>query len=295
LDRAKRLGGKAVFEIDLKGQALSPRSLMTVISGKGEVRLANATVPGITASSVTGVARKVIDGEIELEALSGEITDLANAGSVQLGSPKLKISVANGTISFPSLVFELPEGGLRNATFVDLPQWRIDSQWTVTPAPQPRPDNPSESVPLPPITLVFNGPVAEIAAIVPKIGLGDLERELIVRKMEANVAKLERLRREDEERAAAERERQRLIEEERRRSIEEEQVRRLQLQQGASGVTGQGNNTPGQNNSGQNNSGQNNSGQNNPGQNNPGQNGEAPLQTPALIQPPRPRPAAPPQ
>ena len=68
---------------------------------------------------------------------------------------------------------------------------RIDSEWTVTPEPQPRPDRPGEMVALPPVTVVYAGTIAEIGRIDAKINLGDLERELIVRKMESNVARLE--------------------------------------------------------------------------------------------------------
>lgn len=227
LARSNRLTGTAEIDISVRGRALSPRSLSTALEGTGEVRLTGVRVPGLTSETITVAARKVIDGETETEALGGLLTGFAAEGFVELGAPVLKLRIANGTLAFPAVVFDQDAGGLRNDTFIDLPRLRIDSRWTVTPAPQPRPDSPEETVALPPITVVYAGTIAEISRIEPKIDLGDLERELIVRKMEANVARLERLRREDEARAAAEAERQRLIEEEQRRAIEAERLRRV--------------------------------------------------------------------
>ena len=226
LARSNRLAGTADIDLKLKGRALSPRSLSTALEGTGEVRLSGARVPGLTSEMITAAARKVIDGELLTEALGAHLKEYASAGFVELGEPVLKMRIANGTLALPAVIFEQDAGGLRNNTFIDLPRLRIDSRWTVTPAPQPRPDTPAETVPLPPITLVYAGTLAEIDRIEPEIGLGDLERELVVRKMEANVARLERLRREDEARAAAEAERQRRIEEEQRRALEEERRRR---------------------------------------------------------------------
>ncbi len=228
LARSKRLAGTADIDVTIAGQALSPRSLSSALDGKGTIRLSDVRVPGISTEEITAVARKVIGGELLTDALGPQINELVGAGTVELGGPVLKVRIANGTVAFPAIVFDQDAGALRNETFIDLPRMRIDSQWTVTPAPQPRPDQPGETVALPPVTVVYAGTIAAIDRIEPNVNLGDLERELVVRKMEANVARLERLRREDEARAAAEAERQRTIEAERKRSIELEKLRRLQ-------------------------------------------------------------------
>ncbi len=231
LARTNRLSGTADIDVTVAGKALSPRSLSSALDGKGVIRLSDVRVPGVTTETVTAVARKVIEGELLTDALGVQIKQLATEGSVDLGAPVLNVRIANGTLALPAVIFEQDAGGLRNQTFIDLPRLRIDSQWTVTPEPQPRPDRPGEMVALPPVTIVYAGTIAEIGRIDAKINLGDLERELIVRQMESNVARLERLRREDETRAAAEAERQRKIEKERRRSIEIEKLRRLKSTQ----------------------------------------------------------------
>ena len=230
LARTNRLSGTAAIKLRVQGRALSPRSLSTAITGKGSIQLAAAKVPGVTSEAVTALARKVVDGEIDIEALGPQLQQLSTQGTVKLGAPTLKFRIADGTMTLSAIVFDQDAGAMRNQTFIDLPRLRIDSRWTVTPAPQPRPDLPGETVALPPINIVYAGAIADIAKIEPKINPDDLERELVVRRMEANVARLEQLRREDEARAAAEAQRQRDIEEEQRRSIEEEQRRRQQAE-----------------------------------------------------------------
>lgn len=229
LAEAQRVKGSASIQLELAGLALSPRSLSTAISGKGSIRLTDAIVPGLTSETATAIARKIIDGELDVEALNPQLQQLVKAGAVKLGDPVLNVRIADGTLTLPAIVFDQDAGGLRNQTFIDLPRLRIDSQWTITPAPQPRPDAPDETVALPRISVVYAGTIADINKIEPQIDLGDLERELVVRRMEANVARLEQLRREDEARAAAEAERLRKIEEEQRRALEEERLRRQQV------------------------------------------------------------------
>lgn len=226
IEKSNRLGGRFDVDLEFSGQALTPRSLSTLLEGKGLVKLSDAAVPGLSSAIVTEAARKAIDGELEIDALSSELNELASNGSVNLGSPTLDGRIVNGTLSLPTMVFDGAAGALRNATTIDLARWRMESRWTATPAPQPRPDAPEQKVPLPPITIIYEGTLDRVPEIEPRINLGDLERELVVRKMEANVARLEQLRREDEARAAAERERQRLLEEAQRLSIEEERRRR---------------------------------------------------------------------
>ncbi len=224
--RQNRLAGTADLLLDFSGRALSPSGLVSTLKGNGSLALQNAVVPGLSSEPVTALARSVIDGEVQTEELKDRLTMLARNGRVELGETTLKLRVMDGTVLFPQIIFEDIEGGLRNATTIGLNRMRIDSRWRVTPAPQAMPGAPEKKIPLPAVTVTYVGPIDDLGAIKPMIARGDLERELIVRRMEANVARLEQLRREDEARAAAEAERRRLIEEEQRRAVEAERRRR---------------------------------------------------------------------
>ncbi len=225
-----RLAGKASFEFGFEGQALSAHGLASQLSGKGSVRLAKVFVPGLTVEALTNLSRTIIDGTAEIETLEQQVVALAREGLIEIGSPVLTATIGNGTLSLATIEVAAHEGHLRNQTVVDLATLKTDSAWQVTPAPQPRPDAPDDFVALPAVSVVYAGQVAELGDGEALINTDELQRELVVRKMEANVARLERLRREDEARAEAERERLRQIEEEQQRSLEAERERRLQLQ-----------------------------------------------------------------
>ena len=79
---------------------------------------------------------------------------------------------------------------------------------------------------LPPVQVVYAGAIGSLSRIEPTISLGDLQRELTVQRMEHDVKRLERLRREDEERAKTETERLQRLEQARIRALEEEARKR---------------------------------------------------------------------
>ena len=73
------------------------------------------------------------------------------------------------------------------------------------------------------MTVVLTGPVADLSKVVARIDTEALEQDIMVRKVERDVEELERLRREDEERAQREAARLRALEAERERLERERQ------------------------------------------------------------------------
>jgi len=159
--------------------------------------------------------------------VAGLATESAIDLTAKTAAPDLHFTLQNGVVSLPPLAVAGADGrgAARNLTSVRLRDWRFESRWTVTPAAMPKPEVEGETLTFPSVTLTYEGALGRLAAIEPVIDLGDLERELVVAKMEANVARLERLRREDEERARQEAERQRQRDEEERRAREAEAAR----------------------------------------------------------------------
>ena len=77
---------------------------------------------------------------------------------------------------------------------VDLIALRLDSEWML----EPKPLKPSQQSPkthtLPPVSVVFSGPLAEIASLEPRIAADRLEQELTIRRAERDVEMLEKLK-----------------------------------------------------------------------------------------------------
>ncbi len=225
LETGRRLAGKVRLTAELSGRALSPDALAGVLKGSGKLNLADARVPGLTGEALTALARKVVAGDVEPDDLAGQLEALTQGTAIELGAPTLDFTITNGIVNLPTMVVAGAIGDTRNTTVLSLRDLRFDSRWTVRPAPIPKPEAEAEMLSLPPVTLIYAGTLGKLSEMKPELNVGDLEREIVVAKMEANVARLERLRREDEERAREEAERQRQREENERVARETERLR----------------------------------------------------------------------
>jgi uncharacterized protein involved in outer membrane biogenesis len=222
-----RFAGTADMTLSLKGQALSPRAMAANMRGTGTLTLTAAAIPGIGPARLSELANRVVAAEIDPKDLTEQIGDLVRQEMVRLPAMKVALEVGDGAIRIGDLTWS--EGDVRatNTTTVDIIQWAVDSQWQIWPNLKPTAEVPAPK-PLPPVQIVNVGPLATLAETDPRIAAGSLQRELTVRRMEADVARLERLRREDDERARVEKERLQRLEQERRKAIEAERLRRLQ-------------------------------------------------------------------
>ena len=225
LEAGGRLAGHAELTAEIAGRALSPAALAGVLKGSGRLVLREARVPGLTGGAITKLAGKVVAGEEEADGLGERLIERARVSAINLGAQTLDFTIRNGIVNIPTIVVGDEQGSARNATVVSLRDWRLESRWTVIPAPLPKPEAQGQTLTLPPVTLIYAGALDKLDQMEPEFSLSDLEREIVVAKMEANVARLERLRREDEERARQEAERQRLREEEVRQAREAERLR----------------------------------------------------------------------
>jgi hypothetical protein len=207
--------GSGSFDVTFAGRALSPRSLVTVATGKGEARLVNASVRHFATTAIDRTSDAVLAGEVAptIEAIRDTIRRLLATQSLALGSRRVPIAIVDGAARVARVGFETREAKGSIETTIDLATLAFDSDWrlvskTTVPATETRPLKP----PLPEISVVYVGALGAIAAVEPRIGVDALEREIAVRKMERDVEELERLRRLDEEAAKAEAERQRQLE-----------------------------------------------------------------------------------
>ena len=213
---ADAASGSASFDVAFSGRALSPRALVTVATGSGEARLVSATVKRLSPEAVDRTAEAVLAGEVQptADALRETLLKLLPAQPLPLGSRRVQIEIVDGAARIGRIGFETEAARGSIETTLDLATLALDSDWRLgSKATIPATEDKPGKGPLPPISLVYVGPLGALRALEPRIGVEALEREMAVRKMERDVEELERLRRLDEEAAKAEADRQRLIEE----------------------------------------------------------------------------------
>lgn len=199
--------GTASLALDFKGRGLSPRALVTVLSGEGEVKLGNGQLEGLAPDIVPSIAATfIVNSDLEMDDLPDAIRSARSGRPLMVEASEHSITIKDGALQISNISQNVSRGRVENRTTVDLARLKFDSSWRLIPE-LPRRDLDWN---LPPIELVFSGDIADIADAELTVRADALAREIVVRRLEGNVQELERLRRLDEERARAEAERRRL-------------------------------------------------------------------------------------
>ncbi len=247
----RRAQGRVTLRLAAQGQGLSPRGAVAVLNGKGRMVIGPGRLERFSPDALASAARALVarsGRKIAAEDVASALAERLAEGAFPLPVRDIPLTIADGVIRAQPVTFEAGKTRLAIRTFVDLSSLAVDSEWTlrsdemlgtrsvgasgqaVASAPAPRDGGapspattarPATPQPLPPVVLVYAGPVTRLARLAPRIDAEQLARELTVRRMELDVARLEELRRQDEQRRARlEAERARAAEEARRRAIE---------------------------------------------------------------------------
>ncbi len=237
-DQTAPVKGAMTLQVRAKGQALSPRGLITSLQGSGESQLDEIAIRGLSPSAVLSAANSALveDADRKGAALVSRLRESFAKGEAVIPANKIPIKIVDGALRFSAFTARGEVGALRNETTIDLATLNVDSAWQVTPGTgkKARGKKKTSSASTagqtrsvkkrawPSVGVTFVGPLAALGRLPMQIAAGDLEREIAVRRIQKNVDELERLRREDEQRAAEERERRKQREAERAREAERE-------------------------------------------------------------------------
>ncbi len=224
-----QVAGQFSTSLKVEAQALSPRAMITGLRGAGRLDLKQARLPGMETDALTAIADGVVIGDIGPDQLAARLSEIVTGGGVDIGSQSASLKIADGALEVGELVRRIGRARMINRTSVDIVGLAIDSQWTIDTVLKKALEPGIEPKPLPAVQISYTGPLAELSLIQPAVNTGNLQRELTVRKMEHDVRRLERLRREDEKRAKAESVRLRNLELKRRRALEAEVRKRSRL------------------------------------------------------------------
>ncbi len=215
--------GEAQVHARFSGQALGPRALLSVLKGKGEIQLRDAALQGMSPRLVQKAANDVIkEGELTNDGLKTAILAQLDEGALAIGTRTIPIDVVDGAVKLAPVGVKSKGGNTSAEVVLDIATLNVDSEWTLVSN-----SNVAGKSPWPAITVKYQGPIAKLGALEPKISSGALQRELAVRSLERNVDELERLRKEDEAAGRRQRERLRRLEEEQEKARRAEEAARL--------------------------------------------------------------------
>jgi hypothetical protein len=227
--------GSAGVIVQFSGRATSPQLMITGLQGKGEITLASSVMQRLSPSVVPRAVSAVLEGktpEAPGEALRKAVLEgLARPAPVRIGPAKVPLQIGNGALRIGQIDYETEDGRGSVTSTVEMAMLKVDSEWRLQAKTLPKlpstgatgtaPGAAGDDKAAPPgISVVYVGPLRSLATLEPRVSTDALERVVTLWRMERDVAELERLRREDEERQRREIERQRQLDQERARARE---------------------------------------------------------------------------
>jgi uncharacterized protein involved in outer membrane biogenesis len=194
-----RASGPMKGTIAFTGRGASPRAVMSALQGEGRIAFGEAKLtalwPGAIAAAADA-ARKADAGKLA-ETVREALAAGLGTGSLALKQRRLELKIADGQLRSKSLVVDTAEGRTSGTARLDLGMLGLESQWRLEAGP---PDTGAAGKPLPAVTVSYRGPIVSLGALDPQIDTTALEQELSARRIEHDMAELERLRRLEEQR-----------------------------------------------------------------------------------------------
>lgn len=181
--------GKADLELALQGQGLSPRGLVSVLSGSGSLKLGKGTLYGLSPAVLKKAAGTYMRQEIpEKDRLMSQLDNEFRQGSQPFAPFAAPIAVKDGELRVTGAAFKGEDYHAEAGLTVELASLRLDSEWDVSFTGKV-----DDGQRLPPVRLVFAGPVAGFTALKPQLDADQFERYLSLRRMDQSMKQLETL------------------------------------------------------------------------------------------------------
>ncbi len=181
--------GTMSFNVSATGLGLSPKGVVSVMEGEGQVRTKSAMLTYFSPQVIQDVVADIADDKATITSneLKARLAERLTDRPLVLGAQDVALRVRDGALQVDKLKVDTPAASIRATTFIDISGLRLDSEWRVTPKTA------GGATPLPPVTVFFAGDVRKLSQLKPGFGVAALERELTVRRLEGNIDQLEGL------------------------------------------------------------------------------------------------------
>ncbi len=181
-----------------RSQGRSMLALLSSMSGTGTIKLSDMRLQGLnTRAFSTALSEARTEEQIDEVANS-----VLSRGATDIGSVATQYTIESGLVRLDPAEIQGADVKGRVTTKLDLPAWRMDSEWRLS-------FNSLNNAP--PLVLVFAGPVGDVARTV---DTRDLKAFLTVKALQEDMEKLEELERRAREELEKARQRQLKLESE---------------------------------------------------------------------------------
>ncbi len=180
--------GRLSASLRLEGEGLSPRGLVSTLSGTGRIGFGDGLVYGLDPGAPETVVQRHMDGQaFDQDAFRKQLAKAIRAGDFGFRRLRAPVRVRNGIAQIRRASLRGKEHTTRAILALDLARLHADLELQIGIA------STRKRTKLPPVSMVFAGPLPAVLEARGELDSSDLERYLAVRRMERDVETLEKL------------------------------------------------------------------------------------------------------
>jgi uncharacterized protein involved in outer membrane biogenesis len=185
---APLITGPASFSLKASGQGMSPRGLISVLRGRGAIRLGGGHLSKLTPYAVQARADELLTHSLPLteDAVTKTVAQAVQSNDFKFRKLAIPVTVADGVLEMRRASFRDGEATVRMEGYIDLNKALVDSTWQMGVSSDRRQK-------WPPVKLTLAGPLRELGAKPRTPAAEDFVRAILIRKMEGDITKLEGL------------------------------------------------------------------------------------------------------
>jgi len=183
--------GTADLTLAVNGEGISPRGLVTVASGDGQLDLSGGEIIGLSPTVLKTAATAYLNQEIpDKDQLAASLDTDLQSGNLSYDAKSVPMAVNDGVLRINDVNFVAETHRVNADLTVDFGSLRFDSEWIVD--GQVRTEDGEK---LPPVQMVFSGPLAAFSSANARLNAHRFERFLSIKRMDQDMDRLEQLNR----------------------------------------------------------------------------------------------------
>ena len=182
------LTGQGSLSLFASGQGLSPRGLISVLQGRGSIRLSDGQIAKLSPAAVQASAEELLAAQLPIteQTVAKKVLAAVQANDFTFRRLKIPVTVADGILEIRRASFRGGSATVRMEAYLDLNKAQVDSTWQMGVSSDRRQK-------WPPVKIMLSGPLQELGAMERTLAAEDFVRAILVRKMEGDISKLESL------------------------------------------------------------------------------------------------------
>jgi AsmA-like C-terminal region/AsmA family len=185
---APAVTGQASLSLAVSGQGLSPRGLVSVLSGRGTISVADGELTKLSPSGMQARAEELLAQQLPLteDAVTKKVLEAVQAEDFPFRRLKIPVTVSDGILEIRGASFRGEDATVRMEAYADLNKAQVDSTWQMGVSSD-------RHQKWPPVKVMVSGPLRELGARPRTLAAEDFVRTILVRKMEGDISRLEGL------------------------------------------------------------------------------------------------------